>query len=217
MNRLIVTVGTGGYARGVARLKGIVTDPIKAWTHTLPPGSPTHADTPYAFKAFALKYARDFGADLVMWMDASIKPIRSLDPLWALIEKQGYWFSANWWPNGEWCSDAALPLFGMTREESMTHMHVAATAFGLNLRSEVGAAFLDDYMRYATNGAFRGPWKNDNGQASSDPRVRGHRHDQTAASVICWRRGMTLTNPPEWFAYRGGESEKTVLLVDGAY
>lgn len=217
MTRCIVSVGTGQYARGVARLKKLAKDPVMAWTTELPAGSPSHRDTPYGFKAYALEIARKAGYELVLWADASIKPVRSMEPLWDLIEKQGYWFSANWWPNGEWCSDASLPLLGITREEAMGHMHVAATSFGLNLRSDEGNGFLDDYMRYARNGAFRGPWKNERGEASADPRVRGHRHDQTAASAICWRRGFTLTNPPTWFAYSGHESPETVLSVDGRY
>jgi len=50
--------------------------------------------------------------------------------------------------------------------------------------------------------------------------VRGHRHDQTAASVIAWRLGFELTNPPNIFAYgRAGEAhdERTILLADGSY
>lgn len=214
MTRAIVNVATGDYIRGQKRLRSIVGDLLECWTNIMPSGCPPHSEVPYGFKGYALDAVRRRGADLVLWCDASIKPIRSLEPLWNLIEQQGYWFSANWWPNGAWCSDAALPLLGMTREESMAHMHVAATAFGLNLRSEIGSGFLDDYLRYAKNGAFCGPWKNDHGKASSDPRVLGHRHDQTAASVICWRRGMTLTQPPKWFAYKGHDTEETVLLVE---
>lgn len=214
MTRAVVNVATGEYVRGQKRLRLHVGDLLECWANIMPPSCPQHSEVPYAFKAYALDTVRRRGVDLALWCDASIKPIRSLEPLWSLIEQQGYWFSANWWPNGEWCSDAALPLLGITRDESMTHMHVAATAFGLNLRSEIGNTFLDDYLRLAKNGSFCGPWRNDHGQASSDPRVRGHRHDQTAASVICWRLGMTLTQPPAWFAYKGSETEKTVLLVE---
>jgi len=116
--------------------------------------------------------------------------------------------------------------------------HVVATAFGLNLQHEngVGVVFLSEYYRLAfQTRAFCGPWINANAttseagrkmaQAVGPPRcapcgppdVRGHRHDQTAASVIAWRLGMKPDDPPEWFAYKGGETDKTCLVADGAY
>jgi hypothetical protein len=214
MKRLIVTVGTGRYARGVERLKRLATDPVMAWTTALPQGSISHHGMPYHFKAVALRTARESGAELVLWLDASIKPVKPLDALWQLIETQGYWLSKNWWPNGEWCSDAALPLLGITREEVFQQHHVIAGAIGLNLKSEIGNKFLDEYIRLSENGSFRGPWKNVRGEASSDPRVRGHRHDQTAASVIAARLGMELTTPPAWIAYMDHGSSETVLSID---
>lgn len=213
MTRAVVNVATGDYVRGQRRLQLHFGDLLECWTNIMPSGCPPHSEVPYAFKAYALEAVRRKGADLVLWCDSSVYPIRSVEPLWALIEKQGYWFSANWWNNSAWCSDAALPLLGITREEAETQMHIAATAFGLNLRSEIGNKFLDEYLRLAGNGSFCGPWRNHLGQASSDPKVLGHRHDQTAASVICWRLWMELTLPPAWFAYKGHESAETVLLV----
>ena len=183
----------------------------------MPPGSPSHQEIPYAFKAWAIEAARNRGADLVLWADACILPIRSMDPLWDLIQRQGYWFSRNSFQNGEWCCDAALPLLGITRDEAFEQEHVVATTFGLNLRSEIGATFASEYLRMAQNGSFCGPWVNNAGEASADPRVKGHRHDQSAASVIAHRLGMELTNPPQWFSYKGGETEETVLVADGAY
>jgi hypothetical protein len=215
MTRTIVTVGTGTFARGVDRLRSLAKDPVMAWTKQLPEDWPPHKDSPYAFKGFALEAARAQGAELVMWLDSAIKPIKPLDPIWDLIEQQGHWFASNWWSNNEWCCDAALPLLGATREELAGQMHIVAGAFGLNLKTENGAGFLDDYLRYAKNGAFRGPWSNEAKQASAVPGVLGHRHDQTAASLIVHRRGMKWsTTPPVWLAYAGHETEETILLVE---
>lgn len=222
MKRVIVNVSTGRYAIGAKRMASALNDLadgdyLNQWIDKLPPGSPSHEDTPYAFKAYALRCVWD-EADMVLWLDASIVPVRTLGPLWSLIAKQGYWFSSNEsWNNGQWCSDAALPLFGITRPEAFRQRHVVSGAFGLNLRSKTGSAFLGEFIRFASNGAFRGPWRNDRREASSDSRVLGHRHDQTAASVIAHRLKMKLTDAPDWFAYRGGETEQTVLVADGAY
>jgi hypothetical protein len=47
--------------------------------------------------------------------------------------------------------------------------------------------------------------------------VLGHRWDQTVASVLAWRLGMTFTDPPKFFAYKGAETAETLLVADGAY
>jgi hypothetical protein len=97
------------------------------------------------------------------------------------------------------------------------------------VRGWTGARFLSEYLVLAQSQAFIGPITNSNfpgAQWSGNPAkcspcgppdVRGHRHDQTAASVIAWRLGMKLSDTPEWFAYRGQETDKTCLIADGAY
>jgi hypothetical protein len=207
---------------------------------------PTHQQIPYAFKACALKEAVSAGADLLLWCDASILPIRSLEPLWERIERDGYWFSKNGWNNREWCADSAYPdLFpdtpiSVARQINERIPHVVATAFGLNMKADNGREFLDEYYRLASETrAFCGPWINTAHPSATPMRqerwrygacgpadVRGHRHDQTAASVIAWRLGMQLTDPPGIFAYSKrrpdgtlhleDQDERTILLADGA-
>ena len=141
--------------------------------------------------------------------------------------------------NYEWTADSAyadlFPEFGAADHYGWEHArglnrnieHVIATAFGLNMRNPTGRAFFDEYFRLAsTTRAFCGPYNNGM-ETSSVPvsaravcgpsDVRGHRHDQTAASVIAWRLGMELTQPPAWITYRGHEDESTILCVDGNY
>ena len=111
--------------------------------------------------------------------------------------------------------------------------HVVATAFGVSMKHPKGRAFLDEYYRLASETkAFCGPWINASSQWANEVQqhsntpfcapcgpldVRGHRHDQTAASVIAWRLGIPLTNCPEWFSYKGAETDQTCLVADGAY
>jgi len=208
--RCIVNVATGRYTKGQLRLLAAFNgDNKRLWYGELPPGSPEHSEKPYAFKAYALKdAARVF--PLLLWCDASILPgPRALEDLWQRIEAKGYWFSKNGFRNSEWTNLAALEDLGVTGVENESIEHVVATAFGINIAHPIGAAFLDEYFRLANTRAFCGPWTGGKGVQ--------HRHDQTAASVIAHRLGMELTDPPEWFAYRGGETEKTALVADGAY
>jgi hypothetical protein len=275
MRRAVVNVATGPhYRKGQARLARILdfdsdvldigTD-LLLWddlphadggdntpVYQIPPEWPSHSAKPYAFKAYALQAAANRGYDLLLWMDAAVKPVQSLEPLWERIERDGYWFAENAWNNYEWTADSAYPaLFpdwfgdnvslGMeaARRVNRTVPHVIACCFGLNLRSEIGATFLSEYYRLASEtNAFMGPWSNRNYTGNvlrqsaartapcGPPDVIGHRHDQTAASVIAWRLGMQLTPGhrakdgdvlayPCWFD--GGKVPSNVMLVhDGS-
>jgi hypothetical protein len=226
MTRCIVTVATGRYVKGQLRLLTSLPcgTELKFYSGVLPPGSPTHEQKPYAFKAYALMEAAK-KYDLLLWCDASIIPgARPLDDLWKRIEQEGYWFSRNYkgmdpggkfpyerpFKNGEWTAHDALPDLGITEDENNDIDQVVATAFGLNLKHWRGKTFLDHYYAKAQTNAFCGPW-------TGGPGIQ-HRHDQTAASVIAYRLGFELTDPPEWFAYAGtDEDERTCLVVDGRF
>ena len=202
-------------------------------------GAPTGC-VPYAFKPYALNWASLQGYTSLLWCDACILPIQPLGGLWAKIEEDGIWFARNGYMNYEWTADSAyadlfhekeLEINGLEACKAMnrTIPHVVATAFGLDLRKPVARNFLTEYLRLAQTKAFCGPWQNSNAPnvagrnadrvagPCGPPDVSGHRHDQTAASVIAWRLGVHLTDPPKWFAYKGGEDETTVLLADGVY
>lgn len=264
----IVNVAMGrrfqqSYVKGQDRLRAALNgmkddwDSLRFYTNGYPMNCPMHADIPFAFKAYALKEAST-QANLLLWCDACIIPIRSLEPIWRRAQVFGVWMGKSGWSNYEWTADSAYPdLFPMpiddepdapewsgrdvrgltertlevARRINRRLQHVTATAFALDLDHPKGRDFLNEYYRLAQTKAFCGPLANANhpdAKYSGDPArcapcgpadVRGHRHDQTAASVIMWRLGLTaaLTESPEYFAYAGGETEKTVLVADGKY
>lgn len=212
-DRVVVNVATGAhYQKGQARLLGAfraIGETCALWRE-LPESWPSHADVPYAFKAFALKAAADVGYRLLLWADACIVPAGLLSRIWEHAMEHGVWMSRNGYWNSEWTAESAYADLGVTREENQRIPHVVATAFALDLEHPKGAEFLAEYFRLAsTTRAFCGPWTGGIGVQ--------HRHDQTAASVIAWRLGIPLTDPPDFFAYKGGETERTVLVADGAY
>jgi hypothetical protein len=216
------------------------------------PTWPTHAEKPYAFKAYALDLAADAGYDTIVWADACMYPVQSMEPLFQRIERDGYWFSRNGWNNYEWTADSAYPdlfpeLFegkyprypgsalDTARAWNRDIPHVVATCFGLNMRHKLGHKFLREYLRLANTSAFCGPWINKNhvGVPGESPKfktdrcyecgpsdVRGHRHDQTVASVIAHNLGLVLTDPPDVFCYgKKGEQfdSRTIMIADGSY
>jgi hypothetical protein len=233
MTRAIVNVATGRYLVGQERLRAAVSGGAEfiCWTDAMPPGSPAHQDVPYAFKAFALDVARQRGFRYVLWADSSIKVLRPLEPLWDLIEAQGYWISKNYsWNNGEWTWPTAYGDLGIAPEDNWRIPQVIATSFGLDLQHPKGLGFFEEYLRLAKTRAFCGPWFNrrhpdyahhnfaeyPSGDCENT-QIRGHRHDQTAASLIAHRLGMTLTDPPKWIEYPPKETAETILSVDGGY
>lgn len=254
-DRCVVNVATTEhYRKGQRRLMqsgrflGGYAAHAKTWP-AIPNTWPSHDQIPYGFKAFALKETAEH-YDLLLWADASILPIRSLEPLWEKVERDGYWIARNGWNNYQWTADSAYyelfpenPRIWEMREVNKRIPHVVATSFGLNVKHPIGKAFLDEYYRLASETkAFCGPWTNslyglnpsekpalpdtDRRSACGPPDVVGHRHDQTAASVIAWRLGMKLTDCPEIFAYSkrrqdgtlhlSDQDERTILLADGA-
>jgi hypothetical protein len=235
MNRIVVNVATGAhYIKGQERLTealALLGEEYQVWRDKLPPGSPAHEEIPYAFKAFALEAARLSGHTLLMWCDASVVPIAKLDPIWQHAEAHGVWLADNGWKNSQWTCDAAYgDLFDVDREDfrelNRKIKHVVATAFALDVMHPKGAAFFMEYLRLAKTNAFKGPWWNSNGEREDyrkmkgaepcgPPECLGHRHDQTAASVIAWRLGVPLTTCPRFFSYDGQQTEETILIAKG--
>src|SRR5579859_656332 len=232
MRRAVVSVGTGRYLEGLKRLEKTVKqfDPqslFYGWTE-LPPDWPTHAEKPYAFKAEALKVSSS-EAELLLWCDAAVVVVRSMDFLWERIENEGYWIPLNGWRNAEWTADSAYEdlfpgvPYEEAREINSRFPQVVATAFGVNTKHPIGAEFLSEYIRLAKTKAFCGPWSNTNNPKHwpldpsmmgpcGPPDVLGHRHDQTAASLIAYRLGMKLEQCPGFFGYNP-PAESVVLCA----
>jgi hypothetical protein len=227
--RAIVSVATGRYTELLDRLAWrLRSESVKfvTWRGRLPPESPPHSEVPYAFKAYAIQAALARGYRQILWCDSSIVPIRALKPLWELIERQGYWFSENLpygqlnvapWNCGQWCADSALEPLGITREEAFQIPQVIGTAFGLNFDHEPVQKLFEEFMRLAEERtSFQGAWSNDHGEASSDQRVLGHRHDQTVLSVLARRFQMELTTPPLWIVDAAPATGRTILAIQRA-
>lgn len=152
----------------------------------------------YRFKASALQRAYENGYEQVLWVDSSILFIRDIHLLWQQIETDGYWVSENlpcYGSAGHWTRDSSLSLLNITREESFNIKKVVATAFGLSFIHPIGKKMYDEFLFYEKNGAF-----NDvPGEISIHSCVKGHRHDQSALSVICHNNNVNLTKQPNVF------------------
>lgn len=218
MKRIVVNVATGHYVDGQERLTEALADlgeDYLIFKNSMPPGSPEHAEIPYAFKAWSLEAARLKGQTLLLWADASIVPIRAIDPIWKYAEEHGVWMSDNGdWKNSQWTCDAAyrdlfaaVGVWETEREERGTDpmedirrvnskiKHVVATTFALDLLHPKGAHFFAEYLRLAQTNAFKGPWWNSNAE----------RPDYAS------KAGAAPCGPPECLGHRHDQAAASVI------
>lgn len=210
MKVIITTVGIGGhYPRAAARMieRFNADSPgyeIQAWVNTLPPGAPKdvivdgYDYTAYCGKPFALEYARQSGATQAILLDAAFFPIRDILPMVEHIQRNGYYLCRNGFKVGEWSSDASLKYFGVSRDAAFEMEEISSYCFGIDFAQMQGApGVLSRWCAAAVQpDVFPGPHTATGGEGrnqgfvSDDPRVKGHRHDQTALSIIAHQLGM---------------------------
>lgn len=233
-NVVIGVIGIGGwYPKGVCRLIDAFNQvspgfTIKAWVNTLPADAPAgvivddYDYTAYCAKPFAMKALMDSGADAGILLDAAFYPIRHIQPLVDHIFRNGYYLCDNGAKVGEWASDECLRLLGVTRTDAMQMTEVSSYCVGLDFHQPDNRELVTDWCKYAP--AFPGPHTSaDNsdigrnrGFVSEDPKVKGHRHDQTVLSILAHRsRYHNLAQRPRFTAYTGSEDETTVLCNQG--
>lgn len=210
MKRCVVNFAKGGwYPRGQERLKKSLKDvgfdgDFLGFTDTVELNCPSHEKVPYAFKTYSLLHCQKMGYDQVIYADASIWAVKSIDPIWEIITKQGYFFEeAGHW-SGTWTKDSTLSNMGVTRDEAMKMPMFSAGFVGIDFHSEIALTFLRKWDRYARDGdSFMGAWVNTNNSMSSDPRCQGHRHDMSVASILACQLDMTLIPGGTYLAYIG--------------
>lgn len=158
-------------------------------------GCSPHKDVPYGFKAFAFKSVIEKGYDSILWCDSSVWAIKPLDGIFNEIETNGYCMFHNC-NTGPFSSDASLQSFGITREEAFQIPMLMGCCFGLNMTTNICKEFYNRFFEKANDGiTFQGSWTNKNNEISNDSRVYGHRHDQTASSIIAHQLGMKFITP----------------------
>lgn len=240
MNVTVCTVTWGGwYPLGVARMirefDRFCLSPVKvqAWVNVLPPGTPEliedgHSYTGYAAKPYALKYALESGADVAILIDASVYPIKEIWRLVGHIVENGYYLAPTGDTVGEWTSDRMLNLCGMSRDKGCTLPMIASGVVGWT-NSYLANTVVEEWCKLAphfpghhsnTQAADKSRHYKNRGWVSDDPRCSGHRHDQSALSIVAHRMGLTKLTPwPRFVAYKAGyggfPDETTVLEIGG--
>ena len=167
--------------------------------------SPSHSEIPYAFKPYAIKKVKDLGYDIVIWIDSAVYPTKKFDHFVKHIEENGHAFFDNiGFAIRDHTSDKCLEYFNMTDEESWKHPMIMACLMGFNFNNETTCKIFKEYYEAANEQAYGGDWINNDLQVSTNPKVKGHRHDQSVMSIILAKKGIKPIHPNStFFAYYG--------------
>lgn len=204
-DRLAMSLETFGYKDATLR-----------WKDEYPPGSPPHRDENYAFKKYALHDAARGGYNLLVWLDAPMVAVRDPALLLEQVERDGYaFFGAPQWNCGEWSTDACLAYFGVGRVEAFSVPMFPSSAFGLSLAHPIGREVYQRFIAVPYT-ALNGSWYRNDREAppSPNPRVLGHRHDQSALSLIAYQLGLAVPWSPTPFAHANRADATTIFVHD---
>lgn len=172
----------------------------------------SHESNPYAFKIQAIETALSAGYKQILWLDASCYAVKSPDKIFKIIDKQGYFLEDSGFKVGNWTNDKTLDYFQISRDEAMNIPMNSAGFTGINFDTEIGWKFFSWWRSAMEFGMFQGKWDNDLHSESTDERCKGHRHDQSCASLIAYKLGMKIEPVNTYFQAASPESE---LLHDG--
>lgn len=184
----IVTCGIGAwYPLGVVRMERSLiyhgyAGQFYKWIDTYPSGCPEHSLNPYAFKVYAIEFARKKGYTHILWLDASLWAVKNPMPIFDIINDNGLYFFRTGYNLAQSCNDAILKYSGITRDEAERMPEFATGAIGLNFEREDVHEIFKMWKQYMKKGMFKG--SREHGGQSEDPRFLFHRQDQSAMSIV---------------------------------
>lgn len=157
-------------------------------------GSKTHQEVPYQFKVFAIEKARQMGYDVILYCDASIWAIKDVMEVMNYISEKGWLLELCGFSVAQYSTDICLEKFNLSRDDATLIPLHSAGFTGLNFKNQIATEFFNQWLHRAKEEiTFKGAWDNNQNQCSSDPRCKGHRHDQTTASIIAYNLKMERT------------------------
>ena len=118
---------------------------------------------PYSFKIFAMVDAFKQGFSNVLWIDSSCLPLKNIDPLFDIIEKDGGFFEWNFmkeiiqkynWDQLLFPSTHKI-LYRLNKIDVLTGRYICARFMGIKMNSPEGRSFVKEYYKMVRhNDAF---------------------------------------------------------------
>jgi len=213
---MIISAGIGGhYPASIDRLERSLI--FNGWAGDMmllkdyPEGCPSHEDNPYAFKPYLFKKAFEMGKKIVLWLDCSFWSTRNPMPMMDFINDNGLYFFKSGYPLSATATDYLLSISSESREGLVDVPEFATGAIGINIENPKGKEFFDKWMQLCDVGAFRGNRVHDLND-SQHPLFKFSRQDQSAASMVLHKMGITHIDAPEWVAYHGTNYSESDLM-----
>lgn len=149
------------------------------WKDILPTGSKPHGESPYGFKAHAIKaaYQRDYTS--VLWLDSPAYAVKEdVSPIFEKMEQEGYYVMSHIDNLENWVGDYALHNFGFRRETLYGYNLPSGSCYGFDLAKQ-GLYLFRELMETEAAGLFRSE------HVIVDHKVIGsHRHDEALLALI---------------------------------
>ena len=136
----------------------------------------------------------------MLWLDASIRPQKSLDKVFQTIERQGYFFYPAGHMLEQYCTREALEALGEKPENADAIASIAACVFGVNLAHPAGQKIAER-------------WYN---AAKQETPFFSPRPEQNALSVIVHQLGLKNWESPVSLVWEETKlDDATQFFIDG--
>lgn len=186
---IIVNFSTRQYLSGQQRLASSIKGyPVLLFQDYKAIGSPTHQESPYEFKIWAIEKAMEKDP-IVLWCDSSMVAVGNLSPIENLIKRDGYFMEEAGHYVKTWCKPETRAWFDLKTEEDNFIMF-SAGLLGLNFNNQDAQLWFSAWKTSARAGHFKGDWSN-------------HRHDMTCGSIIAQRMGLKYQSGGTYMSYIG--------------
>ncbi len=194
------------YPRGLHRLvnlmknsdfKGHILYRLGGWPD-LNGGSLALAHVPYAFKVSFFKEAQSMGFKRILWLDTAVLPAVSLNKIFEIIEKKGYFSMGNSHNIGPYINSHTCDAFGITLEQAHQIPSCSAGITGVDTTTAVGKKIIELWYQAAQNKvAFFSP-----------------RSDQNALSIILHGLGLELCPIKRLAHNKSSIDSETLFLIE---
>ena len=183
-----------------------------------PPGSPSHAENPYAFKIYALREAYRLGYRVCILLDSSFWAIRNPDPLFDIVNEHGVFAFRSGYNCANTCPDDLLADVGITRDEAELIPETATGICGFNFDNPDGIKVFEYWSDFCDRGLFRNS-RTHNHLESADPRYLHGRQDQSAFSMALYKAGVSFLYEDYVAYYNNGKpgynQDKCYFFIGG--
>lgn len=202
---IVVNFSTPNYARGQKRLSASLNGYKKLMLNDYTAiGSPTHKESPYEFKIWAIEKAFELDP-IVLWADSSLWRVGDLSKIENIIKQDGYFMEEAGHYVRDWCNPHCRSVMKFTEKENHFIMF-SAGLLGLNFNNDAALNWFLAWKGAASMGCFKGEYTN-------------HRHDMTCGSIIAQRMGFKYQRGGSHLSYIGPgytkPEEGTVFYLQG--